>query len=134
MNSQKGVIHVLDISKKKLAQIPDPNPEKDHLSHLDNGKAHLADHEIQINNLTRLFHTTYSPDFAPADFWLCWYLKVMLEGNSFETAEALQEKVTDNLMSIPTSTSEQYLRNGKIDYCDALKQVESIFKITSSQR
>jgi hypothetical protein len=28
----------------------------------------------------------------------------MLEGSSFETAEEVQEKVTDILMSIPTST------------------------------
>jgi hypothetical protein len=49
-------------------------------------------------------HPAYSPDLAPTDFWLFGYLKMMLEGHYFQTAEELQEKVTDILVSIPTST------------------------------
>jgi hypothetical protein len=52
-------------------------------------------HDIQVNNLTRLFHPSSSPDLASANFWLFGHVKVMLEGSSFETAEELQEKVTD---------------------------------------
>jgi hypothetical protein len=62
---------------------------------LDNARPNLADHEIQANNLTRLSHPVHSPNSTPADFWLFGYLKVMLEGSSFEMAEELQEKVTD---------------------------------------
>jgi hypothetical protein len=47
---------VLDSVKKKIAQIRNPNPEKGHFLHLDNVRPHLADHAIQANNLTRLFH------------------------------------------------------------------------------
>jgi hypothetical protein len=36
--------------------------------------------------------------------WLVGYLKRMLEGSSFETAENVQEKVTYILMLIPTAT------------------------------
>jgi hypothetical protein len=64
----------------------------------------LTDHEIQLNNLTRLSYPAFSPDLAPADFWLFGYLRVMLEGSSFETAQELQGKATGILMSIPTST------------------------------
>jgi hypothetical protein len=56
---------------------------------------HSADHEIQANHFTRLFHPAYSPDLAPADLWPFAYQKVILEGSSLETAEQLQEKVTD---------------------------------------
>jgi hypothetical protein len=51
----------------------------------------------------------------------------MLEGNPFETAKELQENATGMLMSIPTSIFRALLRNRKVDCCDALKQVESIF-------
>jgi hypothetical protein len=70
----------------------------------DNTGRHLTDHETQANNFTQLSHPAYSPDLAPADFWHFEYLKVMLEVSSMETTEELQEKVTDILMSIPTST------------------------------
>jgi hypothetical protein len=81
---------VLDSLKKKLAQIPDPNPEKDHALHLDNARPHLADHEIQAYNITRLSHPAYSPDLTAANFWLFGYSKIILEGNSFEMTEELQ--------------------------------------------
>jgi hypothetical protein len=71
---------------------------------LDHARPHVADHEIQANNIARLFYRAYSPGLAPADFWPFEYLKSMLEGISFELAEALQGKVTDILMFVPTST------------------------------
>jgi hypothetical protein len=66
----------------------------------------LTDHEIQSNNLTRLSHPACCPDLAPVDFWLFGHLKVMLERSSFETAEDLEEKVMDILVSIPTVFEE----------------------------
>jgi hypothetical protein len=95
---------VLSSLKQKLAQNPDSNPEKGHFLHLDNTRPHLADREMRSNNLTRVPHPVYSPDLAPADFWLFGYLKMMLEGHSFQTAEELQEKVKNIIVSIPTST------------------------------
>jgi hypothetical protein len=89
---------VLDNLKKEFAQIPDPNPEKGHVLHLDDARPHVADHETKANNLTQLSHPAYNSDLTPADFWLFGYLKVMLEGSSFETAEKLQEKMKDVLM------------------------------------
>jgi hypothetical protein len=98
------LVIVLDSLKQKLAQIPDLNPANGHVLRLDNTRVHLADHEIQANNLTRPSHPAYSPDLTPADFWLFGYLNVVLKGSSFETAEELQERVTDILKSISTST------------------------------
>jgi hypothetical protein len=59
---------------------------------------------IEANSLSRLSHSASSSDLTAADFWLLRYLKVMLDGSSFETAEELQEKVTDILLSIATLT------------------------------
>jgi hypothetical protein len=95
----------LDSLKKKFAQIPDPNPENGHFLHLDNARLHLADHETQASNLTRLFYSADSPDLTPAYFWLFNNPKVMPEGSSFETAEELQEKMAEILLSILTPTS-----------------------------
>jgi hypothetical protein len=95
---------VLDSLKKKLVQIPDPNSRKSQVMDLDNARPHLHDREIQANHLNRLSHPAFSLDLTPADFRLFGYLKIMLEGNSFETAEELQEKVTGILMSITIST------------------------------
>jgi hypothetical protein len=50
---------------------------------------------------------------APTDFWLSGYLKIMLEGSSFETTEELQEKVKDILISIPTSAFRAVFEEGK---------------------
>jgi hypothetical protein len=74
---------VLTSLKRKLAQNPDSNPENGHFLHLDNTRPHLADREMRSNNLTWVLHPAYSPDLAPADFWLFGYLKTMLEGHSF---------------------------------------------------
>jgi hypothetical protein len=90
--------------KKRATRIPDLNLEKFHLLHFANARPHSADHDTQTNDFTRPFHLASSPNLAWADFSLIWYLKIMLEGSSFETAEELQEKVADILMSIPTST------------------------------
>jgi hypothetical protein len=78
---------LVDSLKKKLSHIPDPNPEKGHVLHLDNGKPHLADHQIQANNLTQSSHPPYSPELAPTDFWLFGDLKIILKGSSFEMAD-----------------------------------------------
>jgi hypothetical protein len=94
---------VLDSLKKNSPKFP-MRVQKGPLLYLASARPHLADHEIRANNLTRLSHPAYSPVFTPADFWLFGYLKVILEGSSFEMAKELQEKTTDILMSIPTST------------------------------
>jgi hypothetical protein len=54
----------MDSLKKKLAQIPDPNSEKDYFVPLDNARANLAEHEIQSNNFTRPSHPASSSDLA----------------------------------------------------------------------
>jgi hypothetical protein len=80
---------------------------------LDSARLHLTDHEIQANNLTRLSYPAHSPDLAPTDFWIFGYLTVVLEGNSFETSEDLQEKATNILMSIPTLTFRSVFEDWK---------------------
>jgi hypothetical protein len=72
--------------------------------HFDNARPLWSDHEITANNITRLSHVAYSLDFAPTGIWLCGYLKEMLKGTSIETAEELQGKMTDILISTATQT------------------------------
>jgi hypothetical protein len=59
---------------------------------------------MQANNLNRLSHPVYCPELVPANFWLFGHLKIILEGSSFQTAEELQETMTDILMLIQTVT------------------------------
>jgi hypothetical protein len=120
---------VLDSLKKKLAQIPDLNPEKCHVVHFDYARPHLADHETQANNLTRPSHPAYTSDLAPADFCLFGDLKVMLQGSSFEIADQLQEKVAAILMLLPISTFRAALQERK---SRRQNRIPSSFKGTST--
>jgi hypothetical protein len=97
------VDNFLEILKKKLAQIPDVNPEKSHFC--------IWTMPTPIWPITKFKQITrpgcpiqLTARFCPARFLLFGYLKMMLEVSSFERAEELQEKVTNNLMSNPTST------------------------------
>jgi hypothetical protein len=43
----------------------------------------------------------YSPDLAPCDFWLFSKLKMPLKERRFQTANAINENATRQLMAIP---------------------------------
>ncbi|GFX42538.1 mariner Mos1 transposase [Trichonephila clavipes] len=64
----------------------------------DNARLHSA---INTQNLIRSFgweqidHPPYSPDFAPSDFHLFRYLKELLGGKRFDTADEVKEEVQD---------------------------------------
>jgi hypothetical protein len=120
--------------KKKLAQSSDPNPEKGHFLHLDNDRSHSADHEIQANNLTRPSYPVYNPYLAPLDFWFVGCLKVLLEGSHSKRQRSSKKRWRTFWCQSRHRHSEQYLRNGKVDCCDILKQIERIFRNTPFQR
>ena len=85
-----------------------PAPRGTFLLHHDNTPAHsshataayIAGAGIQIVN-----HPPYSPDLAPADFWLFPCLKTWLGGQSFDTDAELRAAVKSYCASL---TPEQY--------------------------
>ena len=78
--------------------------EDDWFLHHDNAPAHralsiqqfLARHRIPV-----VAHPPYSPDLAPADYFLFPKLKSALKGRRFETVEEIKENTTNVLKSIP---------------------------------
>lgn len=53
--------------------------------------------------VTVLEHPPYSPDLAPADFWLFPKLKVALKGQFFDDVDTIKQNVTSILKGIPTN-------------------------------
>jgi hypothetical protein len=51
--------------------------------------------------LTVLHHPSYSPDLAPADFFLFSKLESQLKGKRFQDISKIQANVTEQIRSIP---------------------------------
>lgn len=69
----------------------------------DNAPAHrslLVRNYLAKHNVTTLEHPPYSPDLAPADFFLFPRLKSSLKGQRFTDAEEVKEKATKVLKDI----------------------------------
>ena len=58
-----------------------------------------------------LDHPPYSPDLAPADFFLFPRLKTAIKGASFADVNAIKDRVTAVLRSIPQEAVADCLRN-----------------------
>ncbi len=54
-------------------------------------------------NVTVLHHPPYSPDLAPADYFLFLRLKIHLKGHRFDDMSLIQKAVTRDLKAIPVS-------------------------------
>ncbi len=70
----------------------------------DNAPAHAAIRVRQFlaqRSVTVIDHPPYSPDLAPADFFLFPRLKIALKGTRFEDLDDIQESVTTTLQTIP---------------------------------
>jgi hypothetical protein len=59
----------------------------------------------------------YSPDLAPANYFLFPKVKLQLEGARFDTITAIQEAVTDKLQAIPAE-----------DFSNTMKKLETSAK------
>jgi len=73
----------------------------------DNAPAHCAIRVHQFlaqRGVPVLDHPLYSPDLAPADFFLIPRLKSIMKGAHFADVAAIQERVTAVLHSIPKET------------------------------
>jgi len=84
--------------------------------HHDNVPAHaslltcsyLAKHQTTI-----VPHPPYSPDLAPADFFLFPKLKTTLKGHRFQTTEESQENAIRELCTITESAFQEAFKQWK---------------------
>jgi transposase len=84
--------------------------------HHDNALAHasllirsyLAKHQISV-----VPHPPYSPDLAPADFFLFPKLKTTLKGSHFQIIEEIQENATRELRAITESAFQEAFQQWK---------------------
>jgi len=51
-------------------------------------------------NVTTLYHSMYSPDLSPPDYFLVPKLKMKLKGHHFADVAEIQEAVTDELKKV----------------------------------
>jgi len=58
-------------------------------------------------------HPPYSPDLAPADFFLFFKLKFTLKGRRFQTIEEIQENAVRELRIITESSFQEAFQQWK---------------------
>jgi len=82
-----------------------PNDQFRHLRlHQDNAPAHTAIRTTDFlasKSIRSLHHPPYSPDLAPADFFLFGYVKEELRGQEFASPEAAVAAYEDAVNKIP---------------------------------
>ena len=82
--------------------------------HHDNAPAHAS---LVIREFFTKHETTvvpqppYSPDLAPADFFLFLKLKSSLKGRRFQTVEEIEENSITDLRTIPQNTFQDAFQN-----------------------
>lgn len=80
-----------------------PHLLENYYLHQDNAPAHTAHKTAELMKslgMRTLPHPAYSPDLAPADFWLFPYLKAKVRGIHFDSVSAMKEKVQRVLYGI----------------------------------
>jgi len=71
-------------------------------------RSYLAKHQTSI-----MPHPPYSPDLAPADFFLFPKIKTTLKGRHFQTIEEIQENVIRELCTITESAFQEAFQQWK---------------------
>ena len=76
----------------------------------DNAPSHTAIVATQFpakNRVTVINHPPYSPDLAPADYFLFPKIKIALKGEFFEDISTIQQNVTRELKAVPETMFQQ---------------------------
>jgi len=79
--------------------------------HHDNAPAHslfLVRNFLEKNEKTTVPQLPYSPDLAPADFFLFPQLKSTLKGRRFDTFDEIQKNSTKELFAIPKEAFQSW--------------------------
>jgi transposase len=82
--------------------------------HDDNAPAHspfLVRNFLAKNEKTVVLQPPYSPDLAPADFFLFHKLKYTLKGHHFDTFDEIQKNSTKELFTIPKEAFQKALQS-----------------------
>jgi hypothetical protein len=90
---------------------------------LQNATPHSATQAFDDYKIRRLPQPASNPDLAPADFWLNGYIKMMLEGCVFETAEELLSKVAEIVDQIHSIKFMEVFTEWKIRLAECVRTV-----------
>jgi transposase len=71
----------------------------------------------------------YSPDLAPADFFLFQKLKPSLKGRRFQAVEEIEENSLRDLRAIPQNTFQDALQNWKKHWERCIKSGGEHFEV-----
>jgi len=71
-------------------------------------RSYLAKHQTSV-----MPHPPYSPDLAPADFFVFSKLKTTLKGRRFQTIEEIQENAIRELRTITESAFQEAFQQWK---------------------
>jgi hypothetical protein len=55
---------------------------------------------VDLKNVTTLYHSPYSPDLSPPDYFLYYTLKIKLKGFHFADVAEIQEAEIDELKKV----------------------------------
>jgi histone-lysine N-methyltransferase SETMAR len=110
---QEVVARLRDAVRRKS---PELWQNRTSMLHHENAPAHvsllisryLAKHQTYV-----VPHPPYSPDLAPADFFLFPKLKTTLKGRRFQTIEEIQENAIRELRAITQSAFQEAYQQGK---------------------
>jgi len=110
----------LNVLKRLRAAVRRKRPEawtnNTWMLHHDNAPAHAS---LLIREFLKKYETTvvpqppYSPDLAPADFFLFPKLKSSLQGRRFQTVEEIEQNSIRDLRAIPQNTFQDAFQNWK---------------------
>ena len=73
----------------------------------------LTHHSLSVNEMTVVLQPPYSPDLAPADFFLFPKFRSTLKVRRFQTVEEIEENLIQDLRAIPQNTFQDTFKNWK---------------------
>lgn len=94
------LVRLRDVMRRKRPELWE---NQTWMLHHDNVPAHtslLVCSYLAKHHTTIVSHPPYSPDLAPADFFLFPKLKTSLKGHRFQTIEKIQDNATRDLRAI----------------------------------
>ena len=108
----------ISVLHKLKACLKEKRPEKaanGWVLHHDNASLHTAKITqtfLDINGIELLPHAPYSPDQAPADFWLFYRIKKTMKGRRFQSIESIKENTRSSIQSIKKQEFQRVFHEG----------------------
>jgi hypothetical protein len=112
---------VLSSLARKISHKVAFKKSKTYFLHLGNATLHSGAHDFNNYKIRRLPQLAYSPDLAPADFWINEYTKMMLKACVFETAEELLSEIEEIFDQIPSIKSMEVFTEWKIHLAECIR-------------